>query len=295
MTLEPGSIVCKLTAASELVCSQVASHDRSVLSVLHDWQDLLGAFLGAVIGIVGALIVASATKRRSRNIAALLLLPDLKSYMSLGEAIETDLHTPENSPVPRLKVVAILHRRVALEQLHGSEANQVFDIDHRLWAHLAQCQRSDKKLTRELEACSRAQEEAQHADAELVRDNLAATPSRPIAISRALRDGSLTRLLARTASVEDTFDLCIEHATLAHYFLGQFIFRPWYVPAFAVRWRMKFRPNDCDRRSRFLLKEQQVLRNGGDAKNDMGSEAQKDDQHYSTLQEPSTSSSGLSS
>ncbi|MGG1943668.1 hypothetical protein AB1286_02525 [Trinickia sp. NRRL B-1857] len=83
MTLEPGSIVCKITAASELVCSQVTSHDRSVLSALHHWQDLLGAFLGAVIGIVGALIVASATKRRSRNIAALLLLPDLKSYMSI--------------------------------------------------------------------------------------------------------------------------------------------------------------------------------------------------------------------
>ena len=47
------------------------------LAVLHDWQDLVGAIFGGLLGVVGALIVARGVLNRERRSTAVMLQRDL--------------------------------------------------------------------------------------------------------------------------------------------------------------------------------------------------------------------------
>ena len=48
---------------------------------LNHWQDLVGAIIGGLMGIVGAFIVAYAQKRREENAAAMLLSSDFTAFV----------------------------------------------------------------------------------------------------------------------------------------------------------------------------------------------------------------------
>lgn len=228
MALDPGSFICKITSDAELVCSQVQAAQGPVAAFLHNWQDLIGTCVGALIGIVGALIVSLSSVRRRRVLAVLLLLPELKSIISLGERVKLDLQESGNLGVIRLKIAAIKHRRPYYERLHSAEAQQILDVDYRLWGHLTHCQFMDKKLTIELEKYDEIEPEAERTQQAFVRDSSAKIPYTPLHITRAFRDGAASRLRERTASVEQTFDLCVEHATLANYFVQKFVGASWY-------------------------------------------------------------------
>lgn len=211
MALDPGSIVCRFAAAGEMVCSQVQAQVGPIAAFLDKWQSLLGAFLGAIIGIVGALIVARSATLRSRKIAAHLLLPDLKRYMAAGERVEDDLVNLQLHFISDLKVVPIKTHRPKSVHLHASEINDVLDLDSRLWAHLMRCQQLERDLGVALEKYDKTKEQVSEANGEQARA-MASPQVEDLQQSMAIREALEYRLVARSALVEQTWDHCVEHA-----------------------------------------------------------------------------------
>ncbi|BCQ58130.1 hypothetical protein DM48_3356 [Burkholderia gladioli] len=60
--------------------------------------------------------------------------------------------------------------------------------------------------------------------------------------------------------VQQAWNLCAEHATLAEYFMDRLVFNRW--PNIWHRLRMRLWPNDLDLRSANLLKSGQLSKNG---------------------------------
>ena len=58
-------------------------HD--LVCFLERWQDLAGAFLGGLIGLLAALIVAWDVSRREQRRAAKLLIGDLLAFYATAE------------------------------------------------------------------------------------------------------------------------------------------------------------------------------------------------------------------
>jgi hypothetical protein len=65
------------------------------------------------------------------------------------------------------------------------------------------------------------------------------------------------RLRKKAADVVANWQLIVEHASLANYYLDRFIFRWW--PAWMFKLRMRLFPEILDRRSVHLLKTGKVL------------------------------------
>jgi hypothetical protein len=51
--------------------------DGHLMNTLHDWQDLAGAIIGGLLGVIGALIVADSARNRERRNASRMLQRDL--------------------------------------------------------------------------------------------------------------------------------------------------------------------------------------------------------------------------
>ncbi|MCQ4564161.1 MULTISPECIES: hypothetical protein [Burkholderia cepacia complex] len=235
----------QLTATAAQMCLPVpAAAPAGWLDLLDHWQTLIGATTGGLLGVAGAWIVAVSARSRERRIAASMVLPDLMQVAAAGQSLETALDgipkvavfdeeqqadARASAGVRKLDV-----RRSRLFALHTPAIGQVSDIDARLYAHLFQC---------------RMVHQAFEDGMDVRRDSLAAH----MAMSFDPRDRSAIPPEAPPdRQLYADWRLCVEHATLANYFLDRLVFSRW--PRWCQRVRMKFSPNDLDTRSEALLK-----------------------------------------
>jgi len=235
----------QLTATAAQMCLPVptaAATPDGWLDLLDHWQTLIGATTGGLLGVAGAWIVAGAARSRERRIAAGMVLPDLQQLtaagMSLEQAVDAipkiEAYDPEQQAKHRASIIIgkLELRRPSLFALHTPAIGQLSDIDARLYSHLFQCQM----------------------------------------IHRAFEDGMVVRRAAREMvppagyegmarfvgtgtpdwKLNAEWQCCVEHATLATYFLDRLVFSRW--PRWCHRVRMAMWPNELDRRSAALLK-----------------------------------------
>lgn len=237
----------QLTATAAQMCLPVpvaAAAPAGWLDLLDHWQTLIGATTGGLLGVAGAWIVAVSARSRERRIAASMVLPDLMQVVAAGQSLETAL-----DGIPKIAVFdeeqqadaraaagvrKLDVRRPRLFALHTPAIGQVSDIDARLYAHLFQC---------------RMVHQAFEDGMDVRRDSLAAH----MAVSFDPRDRSpIPPEAPPDRRLYADWRLCVEHATLANYFLDRLVFSRW--PRWCQRLRMILRPNGLDQRSAALLK-----------------------------------------
>ncbi|WP_186041499.1 hypothetical protein [Burkholderia gladioli] len=241
------AMLYQLTATAAQMCLPVptpvaAAAPDGWLATLDHWQTLIGATAGGLLGVAGAWIVAGSARSRERRIAAGMVLPDLQQLTAAGTSIEAAVeadqqlagnHEPADGNTHAWLVVERLaRRRPSLFALHTPAIGQLSDIDARLYSHLFQCQMIhrmfEEGMTQRLAGMETRTELGVIGGARFVRGVL-----------------SDSRLYQEWLS-------CVEHATLATYFLDRLVFSRW--PRWYCRVRMTCFPNDLDERSAQLLK-----------------------------------------
>lgn len=229
--------VFQITNTAALMCSQLplpAGFDP--VAFFDRWQTLIGAAVGGLLGVVGALIVASRGTRRERRIAASVVLPEAMSFRAANEAIERVLAVSYLTKLAQKTHACrlLLKQRPKVRAMHSAVISQLYDVDSRLYSHLFQCQMIHEEFEAALELF-RTEANAAKAPVASVEDAAS----------------SVTLLDVRATTATHAWAYCVEHASLANYYLDRFIFRPW--PVWAFRLRMRLFPNDLDRRSAHLL------------------------------------------
>ncbi|WP_186117775.1 hypothetical protein [Burkholderia gladioli] len=234
----------QLTATAAQMCLPVpvpAAAPDGWLDLLDHWQTLIGATAGGLLGVAGAWIVARSARSRERRVAAGMVLPDLQQLTAAGEGVEQAVdrtptiaaYGPERQAAHRatLVVAKLEWRRPSLFALHTPAIGQLSDIDARLYSHLFQCQMVHRAFEEKLVVRRTAYEPRPGTElAGMARFTDTGTPDEHI-YADWLR--------------------CVEHATLASYFLDRLVFSRW--PRWMARRRMQFLPNDLDQRSAALI------------------------------------------
>ncbi|CAE6846927.1 hypothetical protein [Paraburkholderia aspalathi] len=240
------STLYQLTAAAAQMCTPVpAAAPDGWLDRLDHWQTLAGNGVGGLLGIAGAWIVAVMIRRRDRRVAAGMVLPDVQQLAAAGDALERWLVSKFDIPNSQLpaeqRPVAALNqlidRRPRLFALHTAVIGQLSDIDARLYSHLFQC-----------EMTHRAFEDGVTAQ-QALRAAIMEAPMDPMDQSARFR--GVPRAVPGPVQLHTDWQLCVEHATLAAYFLDRLVFSSW--PRCVQRLRMKLQPNELDRRSASLI------------------------------------------
>ncbi|KVS51661.1 hypothetical protein WK39_27335 [Burkholderia cepacia] len=228
----------QLTATAAQMCLPVptpAAAPDGWLDLIDHWQTLIGATAGGLLGVAGAWIVAVSARRRERRIAAGMILADLQQLVAAGESLarladKVQSDNPQQQAESRATLVVeqLAHRRPNLFALHTPAIGQLSDIDARLYSHLFQCEIIHRAFVEGMEM-RRTQPEQ-------------------------VADWTYGRFeVSRRSDAQRYADwlLCVEHATLAYYYLDRLVFSRW--PRFIQRMRMKLRPNGFDKRSAALL------------------------------------------
>ena len=239
------AMLYQLTATAAQMCLSVpvaVAAPDSWLDWLDHWQTLVGATAGGLLGVAGAWIVAGSARSRERRVAAGMVLPDLQQLsaagLSLARAAEA---SPQVAGVDAplratgrgmFMIQKLMLQRPKLFALHTPAIGQLADIDARLYSHLFQCQMIHQRF----EDAMQARRGHQEAVTEALRTNQA--PAFKMVLSE--------------ARLYDEWRYCVEHATLATYFLDRLVLSCW--PRWCHRMRMTVWPNELDRRSAALLK-----------------------------------------
>ncbi|WP_176331669.1 hypothetical protein [Burkholderia vietnamiensis] len=233
----------QLTATAAQMCLPVpipAAAPHGFLNWLDHWQPLIGATAGGLLGVAGAWIVAGSARSRERRVAA---------GTSIEAAVEADQRIAGNHELVKgdtrawLVVEKLARRRPSLFALHTPATGQLSDIDARLYCHLFQCQMIHRTFDEGM--------------AQRLAGNETRTELGVIGGARFVR-GVLS-----DARLYREWQGCVERATLANYFLDRFVFSRW--PRWCHRLRMKFFPNDHDRRSAALIQTGTLPAAGGEA------------------------------
>lgn len=253
-------LVYQVTQSSGRVCASLAAA-RSVTSWttpglvnwLDHWQTLVGSFVGGLMGVIGALIVAAMAVRRQRWVMASALLPDTQQLRAAHDALERAVQSMD-PPLggwaqSRWRAVRLRQLRPTVSALHdGMAVTQLSDLDDRLSTHLALCRMRHRDLDTLLQQFSAA-------------ENGSRAPMHPTDVPEAMK------VVQRSAErVQQAWDMCVEHATLAEYFMDRLVFNRW--PNIWHWLRMRLWPNDLDRRSAKLLKTGQLETNGEQPQDD---------------------------
>jgi hypothetical protein len=211
----------------------------AVVAFLDHWQTLIGSLAGGLMGVVGALIVATRGTRRERRIAASVVLPEVISLQAAALNIDKWVGHLDQSGRERLTCEMLMRQPPQIQALHSPVVSQLYDVDARLYSHLFQCQMIHERLEAALKAFALAV-------------NAATAPTESIE-----GDAQAAMINAHVTNVNMTWSYCVEHATLANYYLDRFIFRR--CAAWIFRLRMRLLPIDLDRRSAHLLQTGSVL------------------------------------
>ena len=216
----------------------------NVVNLLDHWQTLVGSFIGGLMGVIGALIVAVMAVRRQRWVMASALLPDLQQLRAAHDSLEQASQSVEPPLGEWAKAQWRAERLVALRPvlsaLHdGVAVTQLSDLNGRLSAHLMLCR-------------------MRHKDLDTLLQQFATVLNGSRAPMQAANVPQAMNLVRRSADrVQQAWDLSVEHATLAEYFMDRLIFNRW--TNIWHRIRMRWWPNDLDRRSVHLLRTGTIL------------------------------------
>ena len=229
------SIVChpfyQIAQGAALMFPPAAAASPGVVGALDHWQTLIGALAGGLLGVVGALVVARMIGRRDRRIAAAMVLPDLQQLTASYEALALRLTNESGKLQSMVALTALLVKRPNLFALHTPAIGQLTDLDARLYSHLFQCEMVHTAFETGIRAYAASQD--------AISAQGVSMPPRRIPQSK-------------PHQVFLDWQLCVEHATLATYYLDRLVFGRW--PRALALLRMRIRPNDVDRRSAHLLK-----------------------------------------
>ncbi len=238
------AMLYQLTATAAEMCMPVPVAAQGGWPELVDhWQTLIGAAVGGLLGVAGAWIVAGAARSRERRVAAGMVLPDLQQLTAASQGVERVVDseavgdgadaTGREARRAGIVVEKLRQRRPNLFALHTPAIGQLSDIDPRLYSHLFQCQMIHRAFEDGMAERRSAHE-----------------------VNPTSRDYGIARMVIRGTSDERLYDdwrLCVEHATLATYYLDRFVLsRSPRLPRLR-RLRMRYFPNDMDLRSKALL------------------------------------------
>lgn len=111
---------------------------ESIIRTTFDWQGLIGAMVGGLIGIVGALIVAEGTKKYEQRAAAMLVVIDL---ISVNVAINKIIELAADNKIKEEEKAYFMADKVAfmfpkLSPLFEASMLRILPIDMQLAAHL---------------------------------------------------------------------------------------------------------------------------------------------------------------
>ena len=111
---------------------------ESIVRTIFDWQDLVGAMVGGLIGIIGALIVAEGAKKYEQRAAAMLVVIDLISVNvavnKLSELAAENQITEEDKAFFMADKIAFMFPK--LSPLFEASMLRILPIDMQLAAHL---------------------------------------------------------------------------------------------------------------------------------------------------------------
>ncbi|WP_244118306.1 hypothetical protein [Burkholderia gladioli] len=247
------AMLYQVTATAAEMCMPVPAAAQGGWPDLVDhWQTLIGAAVGGLLGVAGAWIVAGAARSRERRVAAGMVLPDLQQLTAAGQGVERGVDSDAVGDAAHAKdrearraaavVEKLRRRRPNLFALHTPAIGQLSDIDPRLYSHLFQCQMTHRAF------------EDGMAERRVAREG-----------NSTGRDYGLARMVLLGTSDKRLYDdwrLCVEHATLATYYLDRFVFsRSSRLPQLQ-RLRMRHFPNDMDLRSKALLETGALPKSG---------------------------------
>ncbi|MBN3846093.1 hypothetical protein G3N58_04490 [Paraburkholderia sp. Ac-20342] len=235
--------IFQITQAAALMCEHLPMPNSfDFISTLHDWQDLAGAIIGALMGVVGALIVATRGTRRERRSAASTVFPEIYSLRAQNDQIVAAVNASHLTKARKKRLVCdmLIRARPTINALHSAVVTQLYDIDTRLFLHIINAHRTHEEFEPRLEQYREARNEAR-----------APHPSP--------EDVSASELKLDICASQATWawGRCVEHAILANYYLDRFVFSSW--PNWILCLRMRFFPNDLDRRSEYILDRGELL------------------------------------
>ncbi|QIE22590.1 hypothetical protein [Caballeronia sp. SBC2] len=238
-----GQTIYQLTQAAALTCSHLpVAEPFDPVAFLEKWQTLIGSIIGALMGVVGALIVATRGTRRDRRLAASSLLPEVMKFRAKNEEMDKLLAVAYLNKRDTKRYIArqLIKKMPEAHVIHSLVVTQLYDLDRRLYAHLTHCQMIHPQIGPQLERFRQA-------------DNANKAPAPSIEDAVAL--GMAVDLYAQTST--EAWSYAAEHALLAEYYLDRLIFGKWAV--WMSKLRMRLLRNDFDRRSAHLIKTGQML------------------------------------
>lgn len=230
--------VFQITQTAALTCEHLQIPESfDFVAFLDRWQTLVGSFVGGVLGVVAAFIVAFKQTHREWFIAASSVLPELMSLQATNDGIQHVLAVSRQTKRENKRTTCrlLLKQRPTPTVLHSPTIRQLYDIDSRLYAHLSHCAMIHEQLGPALDLFKQADNDAKRPNMSI--DEVVAAEA---------------ALDVRTYAATLAWDYCVEHASLANYYLDRFVFRRWPMRFFQLR--MRVLPNDLDRRSTYLLK-----------------------------------------
>ena len=107
-----------------------------MIKFLITWQTLIGSFIGGLVGLFSAWIVAYYQRRRDENASAMLLISDLVIFKEKAEAslkISPDL----KSDKAKFQVLLnLLKLSPSLSSMFDGSMMRIMSVDNKLAAHL---------------------------------------------------------------------------------------------------------------------------------------------------------------
>ncbi len=111
---------------------------QELICFLEKWQTLMGAFIGGIVGLLAALLVARDARRREERAAAMLLVGDLAEVRNASEVLremseKKDMVSEEKA---RWITAALVKGRPSLSPMFESSMARIISVDKYLAAHL---------------------------------------------------------------------------------------------------------------------------------------------------------------
>ena len=113
---------------------------KELILFLQKWQTLIGAFIGGILGLLAAWIVARDARRREERAAAMLLITDLHSTKIISETLDEVIKRKEILGEEKERFIADMLSRdiggLSLSSLFESSMARIMPLDNYLAAHL---------------------------------------------------------------------------------------------------------------------------------------------------------------
>ena len=185
---------------------------EEMISFFQKWQTLIGAFIGGILGLLAALIVARDARRREERAAAMLLITDLHNIKIASEILNEIIKRKEPLGEEKARFIADMLSKdtggLSLSPLFDSSMARVVSLDYYLGAHLGLFRRIFTRLDAAL--------------AEIRRNFEIYKLTGKVSISRQELD-------SKVEAINRQFNFAVEHAICAEHLLDKLILR-WTAP-----------------------------------------------------------------